>query len=90
MRPDLPKLTLELSQAVRDFNKISVTKNIFEGRVEATPTAEKASFMRNTTDVWKNYHYFNQQPCNFSIEKANVPEMSILYIYEYLYILITS
>ena len=28
----------------------------------------------------KNYSYFNQQACDFSIEKANLPEMSILYI----------
>ena len=65
-----------ISQAVRDSSKISMTKNIFEGRVETTLTAEKASFKRKTTDVWKNYGYSNQQACNFSIEKANLPEMS--------------
>ena len=69
-----------ISQAVRDSSKISMTKNIFEGRVETTLTTEKASFMRNTTDVWKNYSYSNQKACNFSIEKANLPEMSFLYI----------
>ena len=69
-----------ISQAVRDSSKISMTKNIFEERVETTLTDEKASFKRNTTDVWKSYHYFSQQPCDFSTEKANLPEMSILYI----------
>ena len=57
-----------------------MTKNIFEGRVETTFIAKMASFKRNTTDAWKNYGYFNQQACDFSIEKANLPEMSILYI----------
>ena len=57
-----------------------MTKNIFEGRVGTTLTAKKASFKRNTTDVWKNYRYFNQQACGFSVEKTNLPEMRILYI----------
>ena len=57
-----------------------MTKNIFDGRVETTLTTEKAtSFKRNTIDIWKNYGYFKQQPCDFSIEKANLPENSILY-----------
>ena len=74
------EIDIGISQAVRDSSKISMTKNIFEGRVETTLTAEKASFKRNTTDVWENYRYFNQQTCDFSIEKANLPEMRILYI----------
>lgn len=56
-------------------------KNLFDGRVETTLTAEKAAcFKRNTIDIWKNYNYFNQQPCQFSVEKASLPEMNILYI----------
>ena len=74
------KIDTGISQAARDSSKISMTKNIFEGRVETTLTVEKASFKRYTTDVWKNYGYFNHQACDFSIEKANLPEMSILYI----------
>ena len=58
-----------------------MTKNIFDGRVETALTAEKStSFKRNTTDVWKSYGYFKQQPCDFSIKKAHLPENSILYI----------
>ena len=74
------KIDTGISQAARDSSKISMTKNIFEGRVETTFIAKMASFKRNTTDAWKNYGYFNQQACDFSIEKANLPEMSILYI----------
>ena len=48
-----------ISQAVRDANKISMTKNIFEdGRIETAVTAEKSGFKRNTTDVWSNYGFF--------------------------------
>ena len=60
-----------------------MTKNIFEGAVESTLTVEKfTSFKPNTTDVWKNYGYFKQQACDFSIEKANLPENNIIYIYQ--------
>ena len=59
------EIDIGISQAVRDSSKISMTKNIFEGRVETTLTTEKASFKRNTTDAWKNYSYFNQQPYDF-------------------------
>ena len=74
------KIGTGTSLEVRDSSKISMTKNIFEGRKETTLTTKKDSFKRNTTDVWKKYGYFNQQPYDFSIEKAKLPEMSILYI----------
>ena len=55
-------------------------KNIFSDNcVETAITAEKTSFKRNTVDVWPDYGYFKQQPCNFSIEKENFPENSIFY-----------
>ena len=73
-------MDIGVSQAVRDSSKISMTKNLFKGRVETTLTAEKASFKRNRTDVWKNYGCFSPQACDFSTEKANLPEMSILYV----------
>ena len=41
-----------ISRAVRDANKISMTKNIFgDNRIETTVTAEKTSFNRNIVDV---------------------------------------
>ena len=58
-----------------------MTKNVFDGRVEATLTAEKgACFKRNTTDVWKKFGFFKQQAWDFSLEKANMPEMTIFYV----------
>lgn len=69
-----------ISQALRNSAKISVTKNIFDGSVEINITAERStSFKQNTTNIWKN---FKQQPCNFSVEKANLQENSILYVNE--------
>lgn len=58
-----------------------MTKNVFDGRVETTITAEKeSSFKRNTTDLSKNYGYFKQQAYDFLIEKSNLPEMTVLYM----------
>ena len=63
-----------ISQAIRDSNKISMTKNIFsDNRVETEITAEKTSLKRNTFDVWPDY-------CYFGIEKKNFPENSIFYL----------
>ena len=68
-------------QAVRNSDKISMPKNIFDSAVESTLTLEKfTSFERNTADVWKNYGYFKQQPCDFSTEKAILPENTIIYM----------
>ena len=70
-----------ISQAVRDANKISMTKNIFEdGRIETAVTAEKSGFKRNTTDVWPNCGFFKQQPCDFGAEKENLLENSLIYL----------
>ena len=58
-----------------------MTKNIFEGGAESTLTVEKfTSFKQNTTDAWKNYSYFKQKSYDFSIEKANLSENTIIYI----------
>ena len=69
------------SQAIRDSNKISMTKTIFsDNRVETAITAKKTSFKSNTIDVWPDYGYFKQQPCDFGIEKEHFPENSIFYL----------
>ena len=70
-----------ISQAIRDSNKISMSKNIFsDNKVETTITAEKTSFKRNTVEVWPDYGYFKQQPCDFWIDKENIPKNSIFYL----------
>ena len=41
-----------ISQAIRDSNEISITKNIFcDNHAETAIIAEKTSFKRNTVDV---------------------------------------
>ena len=64
-----------ISQAIQNSSKILMSKNIFsDNRIETTITAEKYSFKSTTTDVWPSYGFFKQQPCDFGVEKENVPE----------------
>ena len=54
-----------ISQAIKEANKISMSKNIFgDNRIKTFLTAEKTSIKRNTVDIWPNYGYFKQQPCD--------------------------
>ena len=54
-----------ISQAIKEVNKISMSKNIFgDNRIKTFLTAEKTSIKRNTVDIWPNYGYFKQQPCD--------------------------
>ena len=70
-----------ISQAITDSNKISMLKSIFvDNTIETTITAEKSAFERNTADIWPDYGYFKQQPCDFGIDKENRTKNSILYI----------
>ena len=69
------------SSVVKDSTKLPMRKNVFDGWVETTITAEKeVGFRRNQMDLWKKYGYFKQQACNFSMEKANMPEMTTFYL----------
>ena len=68
-------------QSIRDSNKISMSKTIFsDNRIETTLTAEKTSFKRNTIDVWPDYGYFKQQPCDYGVDEENFTENSIVYL----------
>ena len=59
-----------------------MTKSVFDGRMETTITVEKdpTGFKRNSIDLWPKHRYFKQQTCDFSVEKANMPEMTAFYI----------
>ena len=58
-----------------------MSKSIFpDNMVDTTITAEKTSFKRNTVDVWHDYGYLRQQPCDFGIDKENMTENSTKYV----------
>ena len=56
-----------------------MTKSAFDGRIETT-IKDPAGFKRNSINLWPKYGYFKQQACDFSVEKANLLEMTAFYI----------
>ena len=70
-----------ISSAVHDCSKLSMSKVLHNGRIETTITAEKATDLkRNSTDLWQKNGFFRCQACDFSLEKANLPEITIFYV----------
>ena len=54
-----------------------MTKTVFG---DTTLTAEKWSFKGNTTNIWPEFGFFKQQPCDYGTEKENYPENTVFYI----------
>ena len=40
----------------------------------------KTCFLKKKKCIWPEYRYFQQQPCEFHMDKENYPENSILYL----------
>ena len=51
-----------------------MTKNVFDGRVETTREGDLFQMQRI------KFGFFKHQVCDFSVEKANMPEMTIFYV----------
>ena len=69
-----------ISNAVQQSLKLSVTKVLKNGRMETTISAEREPQRKNSTDLWRKNGFFSSQVCDFSIQKANLPEMTIFYV----------
>lgn len=64
---------------ILEFRVLSVI--LHEGKMETTITAEKESGeKRNSIDLWSKNEFFSSQVCDFSLEKANLPENTIFYV----------
>ena len=50
------------------------------GRTEITISTEKEQGKRKSTALFKNNGFFSSQVCDFSLEKTNLPENTILYL----------
>lgn len=60
-----------------------MTKKVFNDMVETFITAEKGSDFNKSAKIknlWEKYGYFQQEPSQSWLEKANIPEMTILYL----------
>ena len=57
-----------------------MTKVLENGRTEMTSFADKEQGKKNSINLWKENVFFSLQVSDFSLEKANFPEMTIFYI----------
>lgn len=66
-----------------DSFRLTMTKSYVDGAVaETTITAEKnLAVKRKSTDLWAQQVYFKHQRCDeFTLHKANMPEITLLYL----------
>ena len=57
-----------------------MTKVLENGRTEMTSFADKEQGKKNSINLWKENVFFSLQVSDFSLEKANFPEMTIFYV----------
>ena len=71
-----------ISAAVKGSIRLSMTKSVFDGKTETTITSEKSPIevKQNRTYVWPKFGFFNEQNCDFCLEKGNFPELTMLYL----------
>ena len=72
-----------ISEVIKSSDKISLTKNIIlpEQNIQTSiVTTKKLGYGRNTRCIWPKYEYFQQQPCDFHMDKENYPEKSVIYL----------
>lgn len=72
-----------IGSAIRNSSGLSMTKVIESGddRTKMTVwTLNPEEKTKKSTNLWKNIWYFSTESCDFSIEKANLPENSVFYV----------
>ena len=68
-----------ISNAVQQSLKLSMEKVLENGTLETTISAEREPQKKNSVDRWGKNDFFSSQVCDLSMEKANLPEMTIFY-----------
>ena len=64
-------------------SRLTMTKNYVDGNIsEATITVEKnPAPKRKNTNLWPQYGHLKNQRCDgFSLQKANMPELALIYV----------
>ena len=70
-----------ISDTIQQSLKLTMTKVLEKnGRTEMTISTEKEQGKRNSTALFKNNGFFSSQVCDFSLEKTDLPENTILYL----------
>ena len=72
-----------IGSAIQNSTGLSMTKIIESGNdwtemtLSTNATEEKTV---KSINMWKNYGFFGTESCDFSIEKANMPESTVYYV----------
>ena len=72
-----------IGSAIQNSTGLSMTKIIKSGNdwtemtLSTNATEEKTV---KSINMWKNYGFFGTESCDFSIEKANMPESTVYYV----------
>ena len=72
-----------IGSAIRNSLGLTMRKVIESGddRTEVTvDTLNPEEKVKKSINLWENFRYFGTESCDFSIEKANLPENTIFYI----------
>ena len=72
-----------ISNAIRNSKGLTMKKVIENGddRSEMTvSTVKDQDRIKKCLNLWEKFGYFGTETCDFSIEKANLPENSVFYI----------
>ena len=83
--PGSSKMNIDSSigSAIQNSTGLSMTKIIESGNdwtemtLSTNATEEKTV---KSINMWKNYGFFGTESCDFSIEKANMPESTVYYV----------
>ena len=66
-----------MSHTIQSASKLSMSKAFEKGKTEMSISVETEQGKRNSIDLWKKNGFFSSQVCDFSLEKANLPENTI-------------
>ena len=72
-----------IGSAIRNSARLSMKKVIENGedRTEVSvSTVNGDEKVKRSIQLWEDFGYFRTESCNFSIEKANLPENTVFYI----------
>ena len=72
-----------IGSAIRNSLGLTMRKVIESGddRTEVTvDTLNPEEKVKKSINLWENFRYFGTESCDFSIEKANLPENTMFYI----------
>ena len=73
-----------IGTTIQNSSGLSMTKIIESGNdgteMTLSTCATEEKKRAKCTDMWKNHVFFGTESCNFSIEKANMPENTLFYV----------